>query len=617
MTRFKDLSIRGRLFLSILPLIVIATLGLTSVATYLSKVILLEMQKKGIQDTVVKTQIELNAWLSDRERDISILAQQPEVIRALEEHSSKHVSSFLSAYHGLSPFYENVFISDARGVVIADSIGGKTIGLNLHQANATISIEKAMERKIWLGKVIASPITKRPVALLSAPVMRNDQVIGIVGLPIELNEFSKIFVNQTTIGKTGHITIIEASGVVIAHFNPELILKTKIADQAWAKNLITDLSGDIHYEFGGVEKIGYFIRANRSDWVVLGSLPAIEAYEGVIRLQRPLWILSFVIFGLIFGLLYLVSNQTLKNMQKVITVLSGASQEIGVASKDAANTNQDLMQQNTTQASALTQTAESVEEVNSIILMNSEKAKNTTEMCTQSQGIAQSGKKAMDVMIREIENVNQSYREVLNQLSEDNQQMNGVLNMIHEIGQKTKIINDIVFQTRLLSFNASVEAARAGENGKGFAVVAEEVGNLAQLSGKAAKEISDMLENNTQMVETMQKQSKAKAEALIEEGKKKVEASIQIAQKCGANLEEIVQSISSISGTIENMAVSYQEQVRGIEQINQAMKLLSTSTNENANTSKKASDISVQLSGNVSSLNEVLQLLVRDVQGAA
>ena len=60
---------------------------------------------------------------------------------------------------------------------------------------------------------------------------------------------------------------------------------------------------------------------------------------------------------------------------------------------------------------------------------------------------------------------------------------------MEQIKDKVNIINDIVFQTKLLSFNASVEAARAGENGKGFAVVAEEVGNLASVSGKAANEI--------------------------------------------------------------------------------------------------------------------------------
>ena len=72
--------------------------------------------------------------------------------------------------------------------------------------------------------------------------------------------------------------------------------------------------------------------------------------------------------------------------------------------------------------------------------------------------------------------------------------------LISEIGNKTKVINDIVFQTKLLSFNASVEAARAGEHGKGFSVVAEEVGNLAHMSGNSAKEITQLLESSINRV---------------------------------------------------------------------------------------------------------------------
>ena len=65
--------------------------------------------------------------------------------------------------------------------------------------------------------------------------------------------------------------------------------------------------------------------------------------------------------------------------------------------------------------------------------------------------------------------------------------------IIQEIEDKTKAIDEIVFQTKLLSFNASVEAERAGEHGRGFSVVAQEVGNLAQLSGKSAAEINEIL----------------------------------------------------------------------------------------------------------------------------
>ena len=78
-----------------------------------------------------------------------------------------------------------------------------------------------------------------------------------------------------------------------------------------------------------------------------------------------------------------------------------------------------------------------------------------------------------------------------------------ILGYIKSIEEKTKVINDIVFQTKLLSFNASVEAARAGEQGKGFAVVAEEVGNLATMSGTSAEEISKLLESSISHIESI------------------------------------------------------------------------------------------------------------------
>src|SRR5690606_1064272 len=78
--------------------------------------------------------------------------------------------------------------------------------------------------------------------------------------------------------------------------------------------------------------------------------------------------------------------------------------------------------------------------------------------------------------------------EMVEQMNENARQIDEIGALIRRIEEKTSMINDIVFQTKLLAFNASVEAARAGEAGKGFAVVAEEVGSLAAKSGASAKE---------------------------------------------------------------------------------------------------------------------------------
>ncbi len=95
-----------------------------------------------------------------------------------------------------------------------------------------------------------------------------------------------------------------------------------------------------------------------------------------------------------------------------------------------------------------------------------------------------------------------SIKDKMSHLQKDStKQLGSVVNTVYDIAEKTGIINDIVFQTKLLSFNASVEAARAGEHGKGFSVVAEEIGSLATTSGDAAIEISRIVKQSRESLE--------------------------------------------------------------------------------------------------------------------
>ena len=85
-------------------------------------------------------------------------------------------------------------------------------------------------------------------------------------------------------------------------------------------------------------------------------------------------------------------------------------------------------------------------------------------------------------------------------IQKSNEQLQDISEIIVQINSKTTVINDIVAKTELLSLNASIESARAGEQGKGFAVVAEEVGNLAKISGKSAKDIQDLITKSEEQV---------------------------------------------------------------------------------------------------------------------
>ena len=120
----------------------------------------------------------------------------------------------------------------------------------------------------------------------------------------------------------------------------------------------------------------------------------------------------------------------------------------------------------------------------------------------------------MERMISSIEGISESNGEIMKEVSNNNSELQTISELIKDIEEKTKVINDIVFQTKLLSFNASVEAARAGEHGKGFAVVAEEIGNLANMSGEAALQISQIIETSVQNVQTMIKKTTTKMESI-------------------------------------------------------------------------------------------------------
>lgn len=167
--------------------------------------------------------------------------------------------------------------------------------------------------------------------------------------------------------------------------------------------------------------------------------------------------------------------------------------------------------------------------------------------------------------------------------------------MIRDIDTKTRVINDIVFQTKLLSFNASVEAARAGEHGKGFAVVAEEVGNLAQMSGTAAKEISSMLADNITQVEKMINNTRESVGRLIQENKNIIDRGSKKAVHCGEAFGQMKTEVDGIQSLISQITNATQEQARGIQEISKAIAQIDSGLSKNTKASSEVSAVSADL----------------------
>ncbi len=148
-----------------------------------------------------------------------------------------------------------------------------------------------------------------------------------------------------------------------------------------------------------------------------------------------------------------------------------------------------------------------------------------------------------------------------------------------------------------------------------FAVVAEEVGNLAQMSGNAAKEIADMLSESIKSVEQVVKETGDSVNQMIEAGKGKVDKGAQIAEKCGTVLDEVVINVGEVKGMMTAISSGAEEQAEGVNNISIAMNELDESTHANSETASETSAYSESLATLAENLKDVVYDLEAEVFG--
>lgn len=247
----------------------------------------------------------------------------------------------------------------------------------------------------------------------------------------------------------------------------------------------------------------------------------------------------------------------LHRLNSSITKLTGANRNLsGVLSN---------------QTSVVQRTASATTEITELLHSNLGSVGRALGQAEENAATVAQGEELMRKMEKAINDFGDSNQAMLAQVKETEAMVETFVGMIVQINEKTNVINEIVFQTKLLSFNASVEAARAGDAGKGFAVVAEEVGNLASLSGGAASEIDGLLSRSVteskQMLEkihTQLEELKSRSERHLEEASHKTSESLSL---FGRIAKSAVDNKLAMSGIND----SSKEQTLGVEDIKKAM----------------------------------------------
>lgn len=345
------------------------------------------------------------------------------------------------------------------------------------------------------------------------------------------------------------------------------------------------------------------------------NIAKISELREVDKSTRTTILLGFVPIVVAIFIASIFLKKPLVSLTSIADVLSGVSGNVGNTSSNMSDNSTGLSQASVEQMAALQETAASLEEVGAMIKKTSENAKATSDASAISHEKASHGNEIVTKMIHSMDDINKSNRAVQDQMNQSNQEFSEIVNVIVEIEKKTKVINDIVFQTKLLSFNASVEAARAGEHGKGFSVVAEEIGNLASMSGTAATEIGTMLDQSIKTVEQIVANSKIKVDRLMIDGKEKVDYGTEVARDCGVILHEIVDNIkitSEMAGEISNAS---REQAQGVQEISKAMAQLDIVTQDNSKTSQDLSEIAGKLNDDSKTLENAVVELIKTVNG--
>src|SRR5712671_6747950 len=240
-----------------------------------------------------------------------------------------------------------------------------------------------------------------------------------------------------------------------------------------------------------------------------------------------------------FGKLKGDANSMAERIGSTISEIKQAAREVSNASAEISTSTTDLSQRTEEQAASLEETSASMEEISATVKKNAENAQQANQFTSETRSVAERGGAVVGNAVNAMARIEESSRKISDIIG---------------------VIDEIARQTNLLALNAAVEAARAGEAGRGFAVVASEVRSLAQRASQAAKDIKD----------------------LIISSNGQVQGGVELVNKAGGALAEIVESINQVAHIVADIASASSEQATGIEQVNKALTQMDEVTQQNS-----------------------------------
>ncbi|MDM8549884.1 methyl-accepting chemotaxis protein [Desulfobacterales bacterium HSG2] len=419
------------------------------------------------------------------------------------------------------------------------------------------------------------------ITSLVAPIIAGDTFHGIVGVDLRLGILQNLVEEVEHLYEgTGQIFVISNSGIICAATGrPEMAgrhLRDADAESS-EKKLAHIREGrefirmtEKHLELLMPLKPGH----TETPWAVRILIPSEKitaaADHQVRQAVRRMWKMtgmSILTAVVALSFLWIVARRIASPIRMIIRSLNEITGQLENASGQVAAVSLEVSQGASEQAAFTEETSVSLEEISAIIRENADNVSETSDFIrTLGEATGQTG----------------------NYMKELSAAIKDISGSAEESFKIVSTIEDISFQTNLLSLNASIEAARAGEAGAGFAVVADEVKNLAARATAAAKNTGVLMEGTVRQV---------KNGALIVSETEKIFSRVA---RAGKRAEELTRKIS----------IAFQTQARRAEQINNAVSEMNKTVQQNAANSEESASVSEELGIRAGEIRNLVERLV-------
>ena len=265
---------------------------------------------------------QLVNFIEDQKHNALFLAKNKTIIDAMKTGNYDDASSLLKTFYNEKGIYENVFLSTAEEntEIVADpGIGSK--GLKWRNTGFNDNITSSLAGKVHVSDINKSPVNGMIVKVVTAPVMDNNEVIGILGLPVDVGSFSYRLVSELTMGVTGYAFVTNQEGKTFAHPDKKQIFTLDVNQYDWGKQMLNSKGETlVRYTWEGKKKILTAIENKEFGHYVAATIYVSDISAEATKMAKTTATIGVLLLILIGGFIAIFLIKRLQPLQDAVTV---------------------------------------------------------------------------------------------------------------------------------------------------------------------------------------------------------------------------------------------------------------------------------------------------------